>query len=171
MIVWALIEFVRRPVDTREMYINSEVTYLHQTLAKWVAVMVAASAVEIVKSAYSSSSGAKPATPAAPIGTTPVPAAASPSASHVIIPTTKPNPWRGVPGGTSQNTQPDGTPKQVRRYGPDGYPETDVDYEDHGGQGTPHAHDIGRPKDGSAPTDTDRSHPGRPVTDADPKPQ
>ena len=56
------------------------------------------------------------------------------------------NPFTGPPGTVSTTTKPDGKVKQVRRYGPDGYPETDVDY-DH-----PHEHPgvmcmigVGRP--------------------------
>jgi hypothetical protein len=66
------------------------------------------------------------------------------------------NPFRGTPGGTSQTNQPDGSPKQVRRYGPDGMPETDVDNGHDHGQGDPHTHDWGRPTDGSDPTHADR---------------
>ena len=80
------------------------------------------------------------------------------------------NPFRGKPGDVSTTRRPDGTPKQVRRYGPDGYPDTDVDHDDHGGNGNPHAHDWGRPADGSPPTAGDRSEPGRPVTPSDPRP-
>jgi RHS repeat-associated protein len=135
------------------------------------------SSVSTIKGWFSSSSSSDPAapdspsaTPAAPVGATPAPSTA-PATPNNIIPTTDPNPFRATPGSTSQNTQPDGTPKQVRRYGPDGYPETDVDHEDHGGQGKPHAHDWGRPTDGSPPRSTDRSHPGRKVTPNDPQPQ
>lgn len=99
-------------------------------------------------------------------------AAALTVANHLLskkTPTS--NPLTGTPGSTSQTAKPDGSPKQVRRYGPDGYPETDVDHEDHGGQGNPHAHDWGRPSDGSAPTGADRGHPGRPVQPSDPQPQ
>jgi RHS repeat-associated protein len=83
---------------------------------------------------------------------------------------TRSNPFRGKPGDVSTTRRPDGTPKQARRYGPDGYPDTDVDYDDHGGNGNPHAHDWGRPADGSPPTAGDRSEPGRPVTPSDPRP-
>jgi RHS repeat-associated protein len=47
------------------------------------------------------------------------------------------NPWQGKPGETVQTTRPDGTPQQTRRYGPDGYPETDVDHSPHHGQPDP----------------------------------
>jgi RHS repeat-associated protein len=80
------------------------------------------------------------------------------------------NPFRGNPGEVSTTRRPDGTPKQVRRYGPDGYPDTDVDHDDHGGNRNPHAHDWGRPPDGSPPTDVDRADPGRPVTPGDSRP-
>jgi RHS repeat-associated protein len=80
------------------------------------------------------------------------------------------NPWQGKPGETVQTTRPDGTPQQTRRYGPDGYPETDVDHSPHHGQPDPHAHDIGRPADGSPPTAADRG-PGRNVQPGDPQPQ
>jgi RHS repeat-associated protein len=82
----------------------------------------------------------------------------------------KSNPWTGTPGSTSTTTQPDGSPKQTREYGPDGKPKTDVDYGHDHGQGDPHAHDFGRPSDGSPPTAADRA-PGRPVQPTDPKPQ
>jgi len=80
------------------------------------------------------------------------------------------NPMSGEPGSTSQTTQPDGTPKQTRPYGPDGHPQTDVDYTQDHGQSLPHAHDWGRPEDGSPPTHKDRG-PGRPVTPEDPQPK
>ena len=71
----------------------------------------------------------------------------------------KSNPMQGPPGGTSKTTHPDGSTKQARRYGADGYPQTDG--HDHG-QGDPHAHDCRRPAGGGPPTHTDRGH-GRPV--------
>jgi RHS repeat-associated protein len=83
----------------------------------------------------------------------------------------KSNPWQGKPGETSETTQPDGTPKQTRRYGPDGYPDVDVDRgHGHDGAPDPHAHDIGRPSDGSPPTFQDRG-PARPLQPTDPQPQ
>lgn len=100
-------------------------------------------------------SGATGAAPAAPIGATGAPIRA--------------NPLQGPPGSTSQTNKPDGSPKQVRRYGADGYPETDVDHDTHGSQNNPHAHDWGRPTDGSAPTTADRGHTDRPVTPNDPQ--
>jgi len=81
----------------------------------------------------------------------------------------KSNPLTGEPGETSTTNHPDGTPKQVRKYGPDTYPETDVDYGHDHGQGDPHAHDWGRPSDGSPPTHVDRGV-GRPVQPGDPTP-
>jgi len=82
------------------------------------------------------------------------------------------NPFRGKPGDVSTTRRPDGTPKQVRRYGPDGYPDTDVDH-DHGDHhpdvGSPHGHDWGRPPDGGPPTDGDRG-PARPLKPSDPRP-
>ena len=79
------------------------------------------------------------------------------------------NPLQGPPGGTSQIDQPDGTPKQVRRYGADGFPETDVDFYDHG-RHDPHAHDWSRPEDGSNPTDANRGE-RRDLKPTDPQPQ
>jgi RHS repeat-associated protein len=82
------------------------------------------------------------------------------------------NPFRGKPGDVSTTRRPDGTPKQVRRYGPDGYPDTDVDHDHadhHPDVGSPHGHDWGRPADGGPPTHGDRG-PGRPVVPTDPRP-
>jgi RHS repeat-associated protein len=131
--------------------------------------------VDSIKNFFSSSSSSNPApvaptaAPAAPTGATPVPTTA-PAAPGTQSNQPTSNPWTGQPGSQSQTAQPDGSPKQVRKYGPDGYPETDVDHGHDHGQGDPHAHDIGRPADGSPPTHTDRG-PGRPVTPNDPKPQ
>jgi RHS repeat-associated protein len=72
------------------------------------------------------------------------------------------NPYRGTTGSTSTTYQDDGTPKQTRTYGPDGYPESDVDYDHDHDQGIPHEHKWGRPGDGSPPTYKDRGI-GRPV--------
>ena len=80
----------------------------------------------------------------------------------------KSNPMEGTPGGTSTTTHPDGSTKQTRTYGPDGYPQTDVDHGHDHGQGDPHAHDWGRPPGGGAPTDKDRGT-GRPLKPEDPK--
>jgi RHS repeat-associated protein len=78
------------------------------------------------------------------------------------------NPFTGEPGSTSSTDTAAGGPKQVRQYGPDGYPETDVDYDHDHGQGQPHAHDWGRPGDGGPPTAGDRGI-GRPVQPSDPQ--
>jgi len=75
------------------------------------------------------------------------------------------NPFTGTPGSVST------TPTQDRRYGPDGYPDVDVDYghPDHYPDiDGPHAHDWGRPEDGSRPTNEDRGE-GRPMQPSDPK--
>ena len=80
------------------------------------------------------------------------------------------NPITGAPGSVSTIPQRDGSPKQVRRYGPDGYPETDVDYDHDHGQGKPHAHDWGRPAGGGKPTKEDRGT-GRSPVPNDPTPK
>lgn len=57
-------------------------------------------------------------------------------------------------------------PRQDRKYGPDGYPETDVDYPNEGGRHggeSPHAQDWGRPAGGGPPRAEDRG-PQRPPT-------
>lgn len=90
-------------------------------------------------------------------------------ANHIIC-RSRSNPFTGQPGEISTTARPDGTPKQVRRYGPDGYPDTDVDHDHDHGQGKPRAHDWGRPADGSPPTADDRG-PGRPVNPSDPQPK
>jgi RHS repeat-associated protein len=110
-------------------------------------------------------------TPVATPGTpaTPIPTTGQINPTGPAQPTS--NPWTGTPGSTSTTHAPDGTPKQVREYGPDGYPKTDVDYgHGHNGSPDPHAHDTGRPTDGSPPTNADRA-PGRTVQPTDPKPQ
>jgi hypothetical protein len=97
--------------------------------------------------------------------------ASTASEAQDTIKESRKNPFTGKPGETTTLTNPDGTPKQVRRYGPDGYPQTDVDYgHDHTGAGDPHAHDWGRPADGSPPTAKDRGVP-RPLLPTDPQPQ
>jgi RHS repeat-associated protein len=78
------------------------------------------------------------------------------------------NPWRGSPGSEVTVLKPDGTPKQTRRYGPDGYPETDTDWDHSHDQGQPHVHDWGRPPDGGSPTEADRAKPGRAPRPGDP---
>jgi RHS repeat-associated protein len=59
--------------------------------------------------------------------------------------------------------------KQTRRYGPDGYPQTDVDTGHDHGAGDPHAHDSDRPDDGGPRTHEDRGR-GRPLGPGDPPP-
>ena len=74
------------------------------------------------------------------------------------------NPFTGPPGSVSA------TPTQDRRYGTDGYPDVDVDYghpHHHPDIDGPHAHDWGRPTDGSPPTWEDRGD-ARPVQPTDP---
>lgn len=79
-------------------------------------------------------------------------------------------PFRGTPGDTVTSRRPDGTVVQVRRYGPDGFPDTDVDYShSHDGAPIPHAHDWGRPSDGADPTHLDRG-PWRDPQPDDPQP-
>ena len=47
--------------------------------------------------------------------------------------------------------------KQDRYYGPDGWPEADIDWgHDHKGQGRPHGHNWGRPPGGGKPSKEDR---------------
>jgi len=70
-------------------------------------------------------------------------------------------PFTGTPGSTVVG------PKQSRSYGPDGYPQTDVDTGHDHGAGDPHAHDWGRPQGGGQPEAGDRA-PGRPVAPGDP---
>ena len=64
----------------------------------------------------------------------------------------KSNPFKGKPGSTSTTEHADGTPKQIRVYGDDGWPDMDIDYDHDHGQGQPHVHKWGRPKDGGPPT-------------------
>lgn len=114
--------------------------------------------------------------PGAPASTTTKPTTATPPSTSTTVkpptahPASRSNPFTGKPDGTVTLKNPDGTPKQVRTYGPDGYPKVDVDYgHDHTGVGDPHAHDWGRPTSGGPPTNVDRGAP-RPVTPNDPKP-
>jgi hypothetical protein len=72
------------------------------------------------------------------------------------------NPLQGNPGSTSTTYKPNGQVKQVRKYGADGYPEIDEDYDHDHGQGLPHEHPWTRPEDGSPPTHQNRG-PGRPL--------
>jgi RHS repeat-associated protein len=73
------------------------------------------------------------------------------------------NPLTGKPGATGKIDGKKGKPKQDRYYGPDGYPEKDIDYDHDHDQGQPHAHDWGRPEEGGRPTHKDRQK-GRPLT-------
>ena len=77
------------------------------------------------------------------------------------------NPFAGQPGSETTCPNPKGGPKQTRRYGNDGYPETDTDWDHDHGQGKPHVHDWDRPSNGGPPTDTNRG-PGRPPQPGDP---
>ena len=73
----------------------------------------------------------------------------------------------GEPGSESECFTKDGKKKQTRRYGPDGFPETDTDWDhSHGGQ-KPHVHDWDRPVGGGPPTKDNRG-PGRPPRAGDP---
>lgn len=71
-------------------------------------------------------------------------------------------PLQGEPGSSVTTANPDGTPKQTRTYGPDGYPQQDIDYNHDHGQGQPHVHEWTRPADGSPPTHENRQ-PGGPL--------
>lgn len=78
------------------------------------------------------------------------------------------NPLSGVPGSEVSCNNKKGNPKQTRRYGSDGFPDTDTDWDHpHGGLGSPHVHDWGRPSDGSKPTNADRGE-GRAPQSGDP---
>jgi hypothetical protein len=78
------------------------------------------------------------------------------------------NPLEGEPGSVVECDNKKGNRKQTRRYGPDGFPETDTDGDhSHDGLGSPHVHDWGRPADGSRPTNADRG-PGRAPRPGDP---
>jgi hypothetical protein len=67
------------------------------------------------------------------------------------------NPFKGEPGSEQSCDNKKGNKKQTRRYGSDGYPETDTDWDhSHGGLGSPHVHDWGRPSDSGPPTRNDR---------------
>ena len=50
-------------------------------------------------------------------------------------------PWNGTPNSTDRCRREDGSPKQKRRYGPEGTPLQDIDYDHDHGAGTPHVHD------------------------------
>ncbi|WP_284429538.1 RHS repeat-associated core domain-containing protein, partial [Acidovorax sp. SUPP950] len=78
------------------------------------------------------------------------------------------NPMTGEPGCEVECENKSGNRKQTRRYGPDGFPETDTDWDhSHGGIGSPHSHDWSRPSDGSRPTHGNRGE-GRPSVPGDP---
>jgi RHS repeat-associated protein len=78
------------------------------------------------------------------------------------------NPFTGEPDSEVECENKKGNRKQTRRYGSDGFPEVDTDWDhNHGGLGKPHVHDWGRPADGSPPTAADRG-PGRPPRPGDP---
>jgi RHS repeat-associated protein len=72
-------------------------------------------------------------------------------------------PFKGEPGSTVRGG------KQTRRYGQDGFPQTDVDIGHDHGSGKTHAHDWGRPKHGGPPTAQDRGK-ERPLGPGDPVP-
>jgi RHS repeat-associated protein len=71
-------------------------------------------------------------------------------------------PFQGEPGETYRQEYPDGSPKQDRTFGEDGYPSRDIDYGHDHGQGDPHEHEWGRPEDGGPPTHRDRGT-GKPL--------
>jgi RHS repeat-associated protein len=73
------------------------------------------------------------------------------------------NPLKGEPGSESQ------TDNQTRRYGPDGYPESDFDAGHRTHNKEPHVHDWNRPKDGTPPTNRNRG-PARDPMPGDPPP-
>jgi RHS repeat-associated protein len=77
------------------------------------------------------------------------------------------NPVKGEPGSETTCSNKKGNRKQTRRYGSDGYPETDTDWDHDHGVGSPHSHDWGRPADGGSPTNVDRGA-GRPSKSGDP---
>ncbi|WP_426306870.1 RHS repeat-associated core domain-containing protein [Acidovorax facilis] len=78
------------------------------------------------------------------------------------------NPMIGEPGCEVECNNKRGNRKQTRRYGPDGFPETDTDWDHwHEGLGPPHSHDWTRPADGSRPNHGDRGN-GRPSVPGDP---
>lgn len=78
------------------------------------------------------------------------------------------NPMEGEPGSCNTCNNSKGNKNQERTYAADGWPQTDIDYDhnhlDANGKkvGQPHAHDWGRPADGSRPRAPDRS-PARPL--------
>ena len=74
------------------------------------------------------------------------------------------NPFKGDPDSWGTCDNKSGDKKQDRKYGNDGYPDYDIDY-DHFHDGLPpgHAHNWDRPADGSKPTKDNRG-PGLPFT-------
>ena len=78
------------------------------------------------------------------------------------------NPMTGEPGCEVECNNKNGNRKQTRRYGPDGFPETDTDWDhSHEGLGSPHSHDWTRPGGGGRPNHDDRGG-GRPSVPGDP---
>ncbi|MCC6141994.1 MAG: hypothetical protein IT389_15420 [Nitrospira sp.] len=77
------------------------------------------------------------------------------------------NDWTGEPGSESDCLTKGGQKKQTRRYGSDGFPDVDTDWDHSHGQGKPHVHDWNRPPGGGPPTKDNRS-PGRPPVPGDP---
>ena len=78
------------------------------------------------------------------------------------------NPLEGEPGSEETCENKKGNKKQTRRYGADGFPDVDTDWDHpHGGLGAPHVHDWGRPPNGGRPTADDRG-PGRLPKPGDP---
>lgn len=80
------------------------------------------------------------------------------------------NPWQGCPGSRSVYWKPSNGQPDVREYGDDGFGVRDVDWSHDHDWGIPHEHPIGRPTDGSDPTDADRSRVGRPLSSPCEKP-
>ncbi|ULU27848.1 RHS repeat-associated core domain-containing protein [Dyella terrae] len=78
------------------------------------------------------------------------------------------NPLTGKPGSEVTCPNKRGEKGQTRRYGEDGFPDVDTDWDhSHGGLGKPHVHDWGRPPGGGPPTNDDRGA-GRPPQPGDP---
>jgi RHS repeat-associated protein len=87
---------------------------------------------------------------------------------NLVSPESTSNPLTGTPGSEATCKNKKGNPKQTRRYGSDGFPETDTDWDhSHDKLGNPHSHDWSRPADGGSPTHTDRGE-GRPAHSGDP---
>jgi RHS repeat-associated protein len=77
------------------------------------------------------------------------------------------NDWTGEPGSESECLTKGGKKKQTRRYGSDGYPDVDTDWDHDHGQGMPHVHDWNRPAGGGTPEEGNRG-PGRKPVPGDP---